>query len=67
MGIMTRVPTIEMIPHNARHRVSMHEHDRWGSYGDPDRSPWTALALGVVLTLVCLILIARFALALLAG
>ena len=43
----------------------MNERDGWDSY--PDYSPWTALALGVVLTLVCLILIARFALAVIAG
>jgi len=30
---------------------------------DPDLSPWPVLALGVLLALVCLILIARFALA----
>jgi hypothetical protein len=45
----------------------MRERDEWGSAGDPDRSPWLVLALGVALTLVCLILIARFALAVLAG
>jgi len=31
---------------------------------DPDAEPWTMLALVVLLALVCLILIARFALAL---
>jgi len=35
--------------------------------GDPDASPWEVLALGVVLTLLCLILIANIALAILAG
>lgn len=34
---------------------------------DPDLSPWPVLALGVVLALICLILIARLALALLNG
>jgi hypothetical protein len=43
----------------------MNERDGWDN--DPDASPWTVLALGVVLTLVCLILIARFALAVIAG
>lgn len=36
-------------------------------YEDPDASPWPALALGVVLALLCLILIARLALALISG
>ena len=61
-----------MIPRKARQEVresdfAMRERDQWGSHGDPDRSPWLVLALGVALTLVCLILIARFALAVLAG
>jgi hypothetical protein len=43
----------------------MREQDGQGFYGDPDRSPWPVLALGVALALVCLILIARFALAVL--
>ncbi len=34
-------------------------------YDDPDTAPWTVLALGVVLALLCLILAARFALAVL--
>jgi hypothetical protein len=34
---------------------------------DPDAEPWTALALLVLLALVCLILIARFARLLIAG
>ena len=36
-------------------------------YDDPDASPWPVLALGVLLALVCLILIARFALVMIAG
>jgi hypothetical protein len=34
---------------------------------DPDAEPWTALALLVLLALVCLILIARFARLVIAG
>jgi hypothetical protein len=45
----------------------MQEHDRPGFDGDPDFSPWPVLALGVALTLVCLILIARLALTIIAG
>jgi hypothetical protein len=48
----------------------MDERDEWDkkpSYDDPDASPWPVLALGVLLALVCLILIARFALAVIAG
>jgi hypothetical protein len=48
-------------------RLSMQEHDGPGFDGDPDRSPWPVLALGVALTLVCLILIARLALTIIAG
>jgi hypothetical protein len=47
--------------------LSMREHDGPGFDGDPDRSPWPVLALGVALTLVCLILIARLALTIIAG
>jgi hypothetical protein len=48
----------------------MNEHDDWkkkASFADPDHSPWPVLALGVILALLCLILVARFALAVLAG
>jgi hypothetical protein len=41
--------------------------DRGPSYDDPDTSPWPILALGVILALLCLILVARIALAVLAG
>jgi hypothetical protein len=41
--------------------------DREPDYDDPDLSPWPVLALGVVLALICLILIARLALAVIAG
>jgi len=34
---------------------------------DPDAEPWTVLALVVLLALICLILIARFALVVIAG
>jgi hypothetical protein len=43
------------------------EHDPRAGYDDPDTSPWPILALGILLALVCFILIARFALALLSG
>ena len=43
------------------------ERDNRPGYDDPDTSPWPALALGVVLALVCLILIARLALTIIAG
>jgi hypothetical protein len=43
------------------------ERDNEPDYDDPDASPWPVLALGVLLALVCLILIARFALAVIAG
>jgi len=43
------------------------ERDREQNYHDPDAEPWTVLALIVLLALVCLIVIARFALALIAG
>ncbi len=43
------------------------ERDNRPGYDDPDSSPWPVLALGVLLALVCLVLIARFALALIAG
>jgi hypothetical protein len=49
---------------------AMHERgdkDRGPSYDDPDASPWPVLALGVVLALLCLIIVARIALAVLAG
>ena len=48
----------------------MHERDKRDSeqdYRDPDASPWPVLALGVLLTLVCLILLARVALSIIAG
>jgi hypothetical protein len=48
----------------------MHERDERNpeqDYRDPDDSPWPAIALGVLLSLVCLILIARIALAVIAG
>ena len=48
----------------------MHERDGRDSKADredPDASPWLVLALGVVLALLCLILIARLALAVLTG
>jgi hypothetical protein len=43
------------------------EPDREKIYDDPDAEPWTALALVVLLALICLILIARFALVMIAG
>lgn len=43
------------------------EPDRKKLYDDPDAEPWTALALVVLLALICLILIARFALSIIAG
>lgn len=43
------------------------ERDKEQNYHDPDAEPWTMLALVVLLALVCLILIARLALALIAG
>jgi hypothetical protein len=43
------------------------EPDREKNYDDPDAEPWTGLALIVWLALICLILIARFALAVIAG
>ena len=43
------------------------ERDKEQNYHDPDADPWTVLALVVLLALVCLILIARLALALIAG
>jgi hypothetical protein len=43
------------------------ERDSQTDREDPDASPWLVLALGVVLALLCLILIARLALAVLAG
>ena len=43
------------------------ERDNGPDYDDPDASPWPVLALGVLLALVCLILIARFALAMITG
>ena len=42
------------------------ERDREPSYDDPDTSPWPVLALGVILALLCLIIVARIALAVLA-
>ena len=45
----------------------MQERDGQGFYDDPDRSLWPVLALGIALILVCLILIARFALSIIAG
>jgi hypothetical protein len=48
----------------------MHERDERNTkqdYRDPDDSPWLALALGVLLCLACLILIARIALAVITG
>jgi hypothetical protein len=43
------------------------ERDPERNYDDPDAEPWTGLALLVVLALICLILIARFALVVIAG
>src|SRR5262245_18619356 len=43
------------------------EPDREKNYDDPDAEPWTGLALIVLLALICLILIARFALIMIAG
>jgi hypothetical protein len=43
------------------------ERDKEQNYHDPDAEPWTVLALVVLLALVCLILIARVALTLIAG
>lgn len=43
------------------------ERDPRPGYDDPDTSPWPILALGVLLALVCSILIARLALALMSG
>jgi len=43
------------------------ERDHEQNYHDPDAEPWTVLALVVVLALICLILIARLALAVIAG
>jgi len=43
------------------------EPDREKNYDDPDAAPWTGLALIVLLALICLILIARFALIMIAG
>jgi len=37
------------------------------NYDDPEAEPWTGLALVVWLALICFILIARFALAVIAG
>ena len=45
----------------------MGERDDERRYDDPDASPWPVLALGVLLALVCLIRIARFALVMIAG
>jgi hypothetical protein len=45
----------------------MGERDNKPSHDDPDWSPWPVLALGVLLALVCLILIARFALTVITG
>src|SRR4051794_26323221 len=45
----------------------MGERDNKPSHDDPDTSPWPVLALGVLLALVCLILIAGFARAVIAG
>jgi hypothetical protein len=43
------------------------ERDREQNYHDADAEPWTVLALVVLLALICLILIARMALAVIAG
>jgi hypothetical protein len=43
------------------------EPDRERNYHDPDAEPWTVLALIVLFALICLILIARFALVVIAG
>jgi hypothetical protein len=43
------------------------EPDREINYDDPDAEPWTVSALVVLLALICLILIARFALVVIAG
>ena len=43
------------------------EPDREKNYEDPEAEPWTGLALLVLLALICLILIARFALVVIAG
>jgi hypothetical protein len=43
------------------------EPDREMNYDDPDAEPWTVSALVVLLALICLILIARFALVVIAG
>src|SRR5690242_15891715 len=51
-------------------RGSMNKRDEWRNrpdHDDPDASPWPMLALVILLELVCLILIARFALAVIAG
>jgi hypothetical protein len=48
----------------------MDEGGRWDGkpgHGDPDVSPWPIVALGVVLALICLALIAKAALAMLIG
>jgi hypothetical protein len=43
------------------------ERDREPRYDDPDAFPWTALALLVIFILLCLIIVARVALAVLAS
>ena len=46
----------------------MGEGDEWrGKPSYDESSPWPVLALGVVLALVCLIVIARMALTIIAG
>jgi hypothetical protein len=45
----------------------MGERDDERRYDDADTSPWPVLALGVLLALVCLILVARFAVAVITG
>jgi hypothetical protein len=57
-------------PWRERSAIVMRERgapDSERNYDDPDAEPWTALALVVVLALICLILIARFALAVISG
>jgi hypothetical protein len=47
--------------------TAMRDRDPERNYDDPDAEPWTGLALIVLLALICLILIARFALVVIAG
>jgi len=57
-------------PRRSQGAIAMRERDepdREKNYDDPDAEPWTGLALVVSLALLCLILIARFALIVIAG